>query len=585
MNFPSGQNIILVFDSERREWLYFRNPKNIYTVYDKGSVIDTLYEIENLCKAGNYHAAGFISYEAASAFDPALVTSKPTDFPLLWFGIYEDPEVFKFPPPDRYVPLNLVWTPTISDMEYADAIKKIKNYIRNGDTYQVNFSYRLTTRDNYDPRELFIQMIHAQGYGFGAFVNTDEWIICSASPELFFRLDNDNLESRPMKGTRERGLCSGQDLAHRDWLMNSDKDKAENLMILDMVRNDMGRIARTGSVKTRDIFSIEKYPTVWQMTSTVAGKTTANITNIISALFPAASITGAPKARTMDIIRELESTPRKIYTGVIGYFSHDRKAQFNIAIRTALFNKHNKTTEYGVGGGIVWDSVNNAELMESRIKARVLTHRLPKFSLLETILWTPGEGYFLLDAHLKRLSSSADYFSRSVEIRELCRQIEGLTENFSPHPHRVRVLVHLDGKPVLEYSKITEPDQDYRIRLARTPVNAAEDVFLYHKTTHRKVYERALEQAPGYDDVLLYNSNREITESCIANIVVDMDGMLFTPPVECGLLAGTYRNHLLDQGKIKERIITIEELRQCPIIYLVNSVRGMWRPRLLEDQK
>jgi para-aminobenzoate synthetase / 4-amino-4-deoxychorismate lyase len=577
MNFPSQQNFILVYDSGCREWLHFSNPKKIYSVYDIGSVISTLNEVEILCKEGKYHAAGFISYEAAAAFDPALVTHEPTDFPLLWFGVYEDPEIYKIPGPGGYTSLDLAWTPTVSDAQYGDAINKIKDYIRNGDTYQVNFSYRLTSAENYDPRELFTQMIHAQGYGYGAFANIEDLIICSASPELLFRLDGDKLESRPMKGTKERGLYTTCDLAHREWLMNSDKDRAENLMILDMVRNDMGRIALTGSIKTRDIFRIEKYPTVWQMTSTVTGKTNARITDIIKALFPAASITGAPKARTMEIIRELESTPRKLYTGSIGYFTHDRRAQFNVAIRTALFNKHNKITEYGVGGGIVWDSLNDAELRESQVKAKVLTHALPEFALLETLLWTPGKGYFLLDAHLNRLASSADYFSRPVDIQDIRKQLNILAGNLSPHPHKIRLLVYPHGKPVLECSKITEPGQDYRIRLARTPVNAGKDVFLYHKTTHRGVYDSALAGDPDFDDVLLWNRNREITESCIANIIVELDGKLFTPPVECGLLAGTYRNHLLQQGKLKERIITIEELDIFSKILLVNSVRGIWQ--------
>ena len=576
-------NCMVVYDSGRNDWLYFRDPIRIYNVYDLESVTDTLLEVETLCKQGKYHAAGIISYEAAPAFDPALATYTPGEFPFIWFGIYQEPVVFKFPSPSGKPPETPDWKPGISESEYRSAIRQIKEYIRAGDTYQVNFTYRLTITEGYDPWELFVQMIHAQGHGFGAFVKTEDWIVCSASPELLFRLDGDELVSRPMKGTMERGLHMLQDRNNRDWLRNSEKDRAENLMILDMVRNDMGRVAVTGTVKTSDIFRIEKYPTVWQMTSTVSGKTGVDITEIIGALFPAASITGAPKARTMEIIRELESSPRKIYTGSIGYFSHNRTAQFNVAIRTALFHQQDQTAEYGVGGGIVWDSAEGAELRESHLKARILTHRLPEFALLETISWRRGEGYFLLDAHLDRMVESADFFSRTIDTEKIRRQLGDLAENLSDHQYRVRLLAYQDGRSTVEASRITEPVQHYRIRLACTPVNMNEDVFLYHKTTHRAVYDEALAACPGFDDVILWNTRGEITETCIANIIVEMDGQRFTPPVECGLLAGTFRNQLLSQGQITERVVHIRELEHCSRILLINSVRGMWQVELATD--
>lgn len=342
----------------------------------------------------------------------------------------------------------------------------------------------------------------------------------------------------------------------------------------------MGRIAVTGSVRAHDIFKIEKFPTVWQMTSSVSCKTTAAIVDIFRALFPAASITGAPKARTMEIIRELEKTPRKLYTGTVGYFTHDRTAQFNVSIRTAIINKEKKFTEYGVGGGIVWDSADQAEYRESQIKARVLNHVLPEFSLLETLLWTPEEGYFLLDAHLERLASSADYFSRSIDIPGIRDRINELAGELSTRPHRVRVLIPRQGEPVLESAVLSEGRSAYRIRLARSPINAEEDVFLYHKTTRREVYDRALAEAPGYDDVLLFNAKGELTESCIANVVVKLGGQLFTPPVECGLLAGIYRNNLLNQGKIRQKIILVNDISYTTDIFLINSVRRMWRGTL-----
>lgn len=576
--FTPEKNAVVLYDSVRKEWLNFRNPKRVYTENRLSSVLDTLYEVEHRVCEDHLYAAGFISYEAAPAFDPIFTTQPASDFPLLWFGLYESPEIIEFPAP-RADPTIPRWAPDLTESKYRNAIKRIKDYIREGDTYQVNYSYRLSTNCDFDPWEFFIRMINAQGFGFSAYADIEDWIICSASPELFFQLHGDKLESRPMKGTRERGLFNESDLANREWLAVSDKDKAENLMILDMVRNDMGRIATTGSVKAHDIFKIEKYPTVWQMTSAVTCKTTASVAEIIKALFPAASITGAPKARTMEIIRELESTPRNLYTGSIGYFTADRIAQFNVAIRTVIINKQNKYTEYGVGGGIVWDSADHAEFRESQIKARVLTHVLPEFSLLETILWTPADGYYLLDAHLERLASSACYFSRPIDIPGIRKRLDDLVGKLSSRPQRVRLLVPREGAPVLEATAIAEARRDYRIRLARSPVNA-EDVFLYHKTTRREVYDRTLAEAPGFDDVLLFNEKGEITESCIANVIVEMDGLLFTPAVESGLLAGIYRKHLLSQGRIREKIIRVDDISAAENLYLINSVRRMWRVEL-----
>lgn len=576
MTFVLKNNAILLHDSRRREWLKFANPKQVYCVYELSSVLDTLREIENRSISENLHAAGFISYEAAPAFDPVLSTRPAGGFPLLWFGLYEDPEPFDFPaaaPPGEAA---LAWQADVTPQAYSNAINSIKNYIREGDTYQVNFTYRLRSADSFDPWIFFIRMIHAQGNGYGAYADIGDWVICSASPELFFQLDGDTLESCPMKGTRERGLYCGSDLANREWLQASEKDRAENLMILDMVRNDMGRIAETGSVRTHDIFRIEKYPTVWQMTSSVTGQTRANIPALFQALFPAASITGAPKARTMAIISELESSPRNLYTGTIGYFSPDRRAQFNVAIRTAVVERRTGRAEYGIGGGIVWDSADVAELKETQIKARVLTLVLPEFSLLETLLWSPETGYFLLQAHLQRLASSADYFSRTIDIQNIRVRLARLADGLSPQPHRVRLLVPKDGEPVLSSAPVTKASGDYRITLAPAPVNAQTDIFLYHKTTHRVVYDQALGAARGYDDVLLWNSNGEITESCIANVVAEINGMLYTPPVVCGLLAGTYRDQLLREGQIMEKVIRIEDIGACENLYLLNSVRGMW---------
>jgi len=575
MNFGACENCIVLHDVRNQQWLFFHRPVQVYVVHCPESLLNVLREVERQVTVNHFYAAGFISYEAASAFDPAFIVKSPGSFPLAWFGIYSEPEQISFPSLRRDFIKHIPWQLSISETQYRSSIRKIKEYLRDGDTYQVNYSFRLQAPFSENPWRFFVRMIHAQGYGYGAFVNTEDWTVCSASPELFFRLDGRELISRPMKGTVSRGLWPTDDLQKASWLQRSEKNVAENVMIVDMVRNDMGRIADIGSVQATSLFDVEKYPTLWQMTSTVRCTTDPSITNIFRALFPAASITGAPKVRTIQIITELENSPRKIYTGAIGFISPQLSAQFNVAIRTVLLDRRNNLAEYGVGGGIVWDSEKSSELQECHTKARILTHQTPDFALLETILWIPKDGYFLLDYHLNRLSDSASYFSRSIDIKAIRRKLISLVYHLPTCPHIIRLLVPKDNEPVLETRILTQFPQPYRVHLAKRPVNSMNS-FLYHKTTHRCVYEQALAESPGYDDVLLWNERNEITESCLANVVVEIDGRLLTPPLYSGLLPGTYRSLLLKQGKVKEKIVRIQDLHRCSKIYLINSVRGMW---------
>ena len=575
MTLGSHEDSVVLYDARKQKWLLFRRPIEIHVAHSLEAVVSALCAIERQITVDRLYAAGFMAYEAGPAFDPALAVRPPGDFPLLWFGVYREAEEVTFPPLPRENLGAIPWQPSVTEDEYRYSFQKIKEYIRAGDTYQVNYTFRLMAPFSGDPWKLFVQMIYAQGYGYGAFVNAGRWTVCSASPELFLTLEAGKLSSKPMKGTAARGLLHAEDLQQASWLANSEKNRAENVMIVDMVRNDMGRIADRGSVHVPSLFDIEKYPTLWQMTTTVSCKTKAGITDIFGALFPAASITGAPKVRTMQIIAELESTPRKTYTGTVGFFSPGPEAQLNVTIRTVLVDRQDNTAEYGVGGGIVWDSENRDELQECYTKARILVQPTPDFALLETILWTPQDGCFLLDYHLARLADSAAYFSRPVDIEKLRWKLEGLEYGLPSLPHRIRLLVPRENEPTLEAHPLTPLPQPYRVRVARQPINSR-DPFLYHKTTHRPVYEQALAEASGYDDVLLYNENDEVTESSIANLVAERDGRLLTPPVHCGLLPGTYRSHLLELGKVEEEIITVEDLQRCSRVYLVNSVRGMW---------
>ncbi len=379
-----------------------------------------------------------------------------------------------------------------------------------------------------------------------------------------------------MKGTSPRGLTPEQDREKAAALQASEKNRAENLMIVDMVRNDLGHVAEPGSVQVTDLFALEKYPTVWQMTSTVTAKTQAPVCEIFRALFPPASITGAPKARTMALIAEIETTPRRIYTGAIGFIAPERRAQFNVAIRTLLVDHVRKQAEYGVGGGIVWDSECETEQDECRTKARILDTYVPPFSLLETLLWSPVAHYALLDRHVARLVESAEYFDTPLDTAALRKRLHAFADDLPARPHKVRLLVASNGTISLEAEPITPFSESAPrpVALAREPVDSS-DPFLYHKTTHRRVYEKALAARPGFADVILFNAKGEVTESTRANVLAEIGGALCTPPVSCGLLPGTGRAELLANGTVTERVITLDDLLHSPRIFLVNSVRGI----------
>ncbi len=574
-------NQVLLHDYSASRWLHFSLPHQIIVADRIEEALPALERVESLVDERGWHAAGFICYEAAAAFDSALITHQAGNLPLLWFGLYSAPETFALPDADFGAYSIGHPAPSASRPEYFQAISRIKEYIRSGDTYQVNYTMQLKARFSGDPWHLFLAMVQAQGPGYAAWIDLGRIAICSASPELFFRLEGNRLACKPMKGTVQRGKTLAEDEALADWLQGSEKNRAENLMIVDMIRNDLGRAAAPGSVLTESLFDVESRPTLWQMTSTVKADCSKSLTEIMAALFPCASITGAPKCRTTQIIAELETAPRGIYTGCIGYIAPQRKAQFSVAIRTAVVNRIEREAVYGAGGGIVWDSDGDEEYTEALLKARVLEEQRSEFRLLETILWTPEDSFFLLQRHLKRLKDSAVYFDYKIDIEEIRTQLHRVAEEFSNAPQKVRLLVNAVGGAQIEPTPIENRhcSRPIRVRLAPKAVDP-EDVFLYHKTTRREVYESAQQAFPDCDDALLWNARGELTESCIANLVVEMDGGLFTPPVDSGLLPGVFRASLIEQGRIAERKIKIGDLKRCKKVFLVNSVRK-WREAVL----
>ena len=568
-------------DAKSGKWLCLSSPRRLFAASRLEEVLPLLRQIEAEVERTGLYAAGFVSYDAAPAFDPALSAKRDADFPLLWFGLFQDKsEVERLPSGERTSALPSSWEQSITAEEYRDSLSSVRKYIEDGDTYQVNFTYRLWAKTGAEPWSHFLWLMSGHEMPYSAYFDTGAWAVLSASPELFFRLDGEEIESRPMKGTAARGLWPADDREREAKLVLSEKNRAENLMIVDMVRNDLGRIARTGSIAVPSLFAVEKYPTVFQMTSSVCAKTAAPLEQVFTALFPPASVTGAPKCRTMEIISELETCPRRLYTGAIGFIGPGRHAQFNVAIRTLIFKRESGSMEYGVGGGIVWDSHCAMEAEECRQKAQILFSARPEFELLETILWLPEGGYQFLSYHLKRICESAEYFGFCLDVAHIQNELERVAQGLAQMPHRVRLVIARDGTPCCEPAVLDQASAGFgKVCLARAPVSNR-DVFLYHKTTNREVYESALRSCPGADDVLLYNEAGEVTESTIANVAVELEGVLFTPPVCCGLLNGTCRERLLQQGRLRQRVIRVDEVLSIGEVYLMNSVRGIHRIRI-----
>ncbi|MCC7492848.1 MAG: aminodeoxychorismate synthase component I [Fimbriimonadaceae bacterium] len=550
-------------------WRLYRAPWEVLTTSDLGQVGACITRLEAAVTGGAW-AVGWLAYEAAPAFDGALRTRPPAG-PLLWFGLYDrwqpvaDPLAAAWPAPPRWD-----WQPALDAPQHAAGVARIKEAIARGETYQVNYTYPLRATVAGDPWDFARALWAASGGGFGAWLDTPERLLISASPELFFDWEAGRLTARPMKGTRPRGRTPDEDRALAAELTESEKDRAENLMILDMLRNDLGRVAATGSVEVPARFSLERYEQVWQLTSTVTARTTAGFGTILAALFPCASITGAPKARTMQWIADLETAPRGAYCGAIGHLDPGRRARFSVAIRTAELDAARQQATYGVGGGIVWDSEPAAEWAECAAKSSALHRRQPRFELLETLLWEPGSGYLLEARHHARLAASADYFGFACDLTAVRRALAPAGWSC---PQRVRLVLARSG--ALEVTAVPfDPGRArcWSLALAAAPVDS-QDRFLYHKTTHRAVYEAAQAGAPEGAEVLLYNERGELTESSIANVVVQLAGQRYTPPLRCGLLAGCYRALALQRGWVRERVITLAELPRVEGCWLLNSVR------------
>jgi para-aminobenzoate synthetase/4-amino-4-deoxychorismate lyase len=555
--------------------LRFENPLHIITAYSLAEVRPALSAVQNAADSGLY-AAGYVAYEAAPAFDPAIQVIAPDpSLPLVWFGIFSEPAPSDEEPFAGAYSLS-EWAAEDDYEHYESALHSIREKIAAGDVYQVNQTFRLNARFQGDPRGLYHHLCGTHPPIFPACLEMGRHCLLSASPELFFHRDGEHILTRPMKGTRRRGRWQEEDDLIAAELAASEKDRAENVMIVDLLRNDLGRLSVPGSVQVPQLFEIERHATVWQMTSTIEAqlRPRTSLEEIFTALFPCGSVTGAPKISAAHLITRHEISPRGIYCGAVGYLTPYSEAVFNVAIRTAWIDKIKETIQYGIGGGIVWDSIAEAEYQEAWTKARLITECSPAFDLLETLRWENG-AYALLDRHITRLLASAAYFGFNASEEEIRDALQAHSCLRPGGSWRVRLCVSAQGKPTIESAPLDIwPSIPQAVALAKTPIERG-DKFLCHKTTHRAVYDRHMQEQPACFDVLLWNEDGELTEFTRGNLVLELSGERWTPPRSCGLLNGTQRAELLESGELKERILRREDLETATRIWLLNSVRGL----------
>ncbi|GAB5499429.1 MAG: aminodeoxychorismate synthase component I [Pseudohongiellaceae bacterium] len=555
-------------------WQRFSRPVAVVTARRPGEVVPALKQVEAYAAKG-LTAIGYVAYEAAPAFDSSL-KCRHHNGALLKFAVFSESQAWE--PPGTPLP-NLALASEIGKPDYLAAVDDIKRYLRDGDSYQVNFTQRLIGHCAADPETLFAALLTAQPSPLACFLQDETEAVCSVSPELFFSLDNEHIMMEPMKGTRPRGSDAASEQRMQRELLDSEKERAENLMIVDMVRNDLGRIVAPGSVKVDALFELRSLPTVWQQVSRISATTSASLPELFSALFPCASITGAPKARTMEIIEQLEVSPRGVYTGAVGVVRPGRSMRFNVGIRTLTVDRHRKVAEYGIGGGIVWDSEPVAEWQEARVKARVLDSGNSDWQLLETLVYDPDSGVALRREHLDRLAGSARHFGFILDLDAVKQTLDDYQAD---RPMKLRLLLERDGQFRLEDSKIPDSKSVVSLGIAVSPV-CSRDNFLRHKTTQRQVYQYALQQVADVDDVILWNEREELTETTIYNLFLDIEGALLTPPISAGLLPGTFRRHLLDSGQATESVLYKDDLVRASRILVGNSVRGLREARLVDS--
>ena len=593
-------------------WYQFKNPERVWKASSLEEIIPMLEEADEWARNEQGIIAGYVAYEASPAFDKAMPKRDLDSYLLVLAGFKQAEPIdqFKVPAPrSEFESLTnlLKWKEGVSEESYEKGSREIRERIKNGDSYQVNYTWPLTAKlkGNLKQRDAQMRMLAMSMNGVSApqaaWIELEDIRIASASPELFFSVDGDEIKMRPMKGTAARYQNVKKDEASKNRLIKSSKEQAENLMIVDMIRNDLSRICDAESVKVPNLYTVEKYPTVWQMTSTITGKLKAKnpeLVSIFEALFPCASITGAPKISSMNIIQKTEPHPRGVYTGAIGFWDPARKeAEFSVAIRTAVGNVTSGELYYGTGSGVVWDSESEKEWEECHQKTKVLTESPSYWKLLETMLYVPesanpdwdfpflagripiNDGIVLGEYHWQRLRETASILGFRYAEQTIKKAIDEKTRG-SEDPLKIRVLVGMGGAIMVEADSVESVSDIIDVELGNSSINSS-DWRLRFKTTNRLPYNQFVSDA---EDILLWNERGEITETRIGNMMYRLLGKekWFTPPLSSGLLNGTLRSWLLERGVISERTLRVDELKEVAAMYRMNSVRGCQNMKVFE---
>ncbi len=583
----ASQPFILLDDArpDGAEARLFHAPVEIIAARRIRDVADALAKVEAAQQAG-HHVAGFMGYEAGAAFENRLtpLVREPDDgeLPLLWFGIFEtverilaadiaallpNPEGGYAAPP----------RPRPSQRKYEAALATVQDYIAAGDIYQANMTFQCDVALAGDPLANYARMRSASRAGYGGVVWTGEHWLLSLSPELFFSLTDGKLTARPMKGTAARETDAKADEVARETLQSDPKQRAENLMIVDLLRNDLSRVAAEGSVAVPSLFHVETFPTIHQMTSTVTATLAPgkSATDVVRAIYPCGSITGAPKIRAMEVIDELEAAPRGAYTGSIGWLGPNGDAAFNVAIRTLVLCGGENRATLGLGSGIVADSQPGEEWRECLAKGAFVTEGQRPFDLIETMRFEPEEGIALLDRHLARIKASAGALDFAFDRHTARNELQAATFRVA-EPSKVRLLLSRRGRMAIEIRPLGETPDTFPVAVVRRRADAS-DFRLRHKTTDRRVYEDALAEGGTYD-VLMEDDDGFLSEGCRNSLFVERAGMLITPPLSRGLLPGILREQLIEGGQAVEAELTRADLADGFMIG--NAVRGMVKARL-----
>ena len=565
----------------------FANPVRVIAVADPAEIPSALSEIDNAVRDG-FFAAGYFSYELGYFLEPRLcpIAPKVRDVPLLWFALFREKEVFTGEEGERWLngnikgrayagPLHLA----LDDKCYKEKFRSAQEYVRAGDVYQINLTFPGHFRFCGDPLACYARLRKSAGAGKGAFVFDGTKSILSLSPELFFSSEKGRITAMPMKGTARRACQSEADEKLRNDLASSEKNRAENLMIVDLIRNDLGRLAKIGSVRAHDLFAIESYPTVHQMVSSISADLSDDVSveKLIRAMFPCGSITGAPKIRAMEIIRELESAPRGVYCGSIGVFSPDQTSSFNVAIRTITITENYGVL--GIGSAVVADSDSQAEYEECLLKARYFTDAHSPIGLIETLRYEPKLGFLRSELHLARLEAGAEDLDIPFDKNGVLKSLEAAVSQ-SRIPLRVRLQLSWDGslEVTTQPFAVQVPNKVWTYVVSEHFV-WSEDLLARHKTSWRNLYDSERDRwcALGFDEVIFQNERGEVAEASISNVFVHNGGHLQTPPLSSGALNGCLRRSLLDSGTCEERVLRLGDLERSEAVFFGNSLCGLIR--------